>query len=1080
MVCSDGMKRAAEEMAVNDAVGNEELKRKDFDPSLKPEGQNFLRSPVTCLSVRGEWLERSENDCLAALEGKDLNRCIASLDGSEPLTTSSTIDTGLVVEELTVGNYRNQNLDLVSSPSKAKQGQWQYLYQLASGSRSKGSQGDLASTGKDQVLLRVREELVTMNSDPRSLKLLSSKLLDPAPKGVFAYMRASEDKIISSNSLSTTPARLKALSTSSFSQLFVKKSLAGKGSICGAPEACSGFGGAIGDQNDEKLHDVTKVASSALLKLSANNGQSSMHRINRSGPEPFNDGISLREWLKPGRSKLNKAESVLIFRQIVEIVDFAHSQGVVLNDLWPSCFFLLRSSRVKYTGSSTAVRELEGVMCQESYRKRPLEKEERAYLSLGAKQRRICEEMNSIKQQPYFMTNGGLSTKSMKETEISITGPEDSGHTELQSQNNSSCQNKYLATQQTIPITVHSYQNKSLAAQQYVSATVQSEEKWYTSPEDLNERGCTFSSNIYGLGVLFFELLCIFESSEAHSAVMLDLRHRILPPNFLSENPKEAGFCLWLLHPEPSSRPTTREILQSELIFGSQELHSGDDFSVSGSVEDGESKPLLHFLISLKEQKQNHASKLAEDIECLEEDIKLAERRHLIGTSTAFSWGQDEIPNVGKSGFHLLDAINPGVSSRSFSVSKLNEERLMRNISQLEDAYFSMRSEIQLRENAIAERSDKELLNNRERWTHVKNEHEKPSRNQKSIDRLGAFFEGLCKFCHYSKFEVCGTLRNGDLLNSANVTCSLSFDRDEDYLAAAGVSKKIKIFEFSALLDDSVDIHYPVVEMSNKSKLSCVCWNNYIKNYLASTDYDGVVQMWDAGTGQGFSQYMEHQKRAWSVDFSQSDPTKFASGSDDCSVKLWSINEQDSIVTIWNPANVCCVQFSAYSTHLLAFGSADYKIYCYDLRHTRIPWCTLADHGKAVSYVKFLDSETLVSASTDNTLKLWDLNKTSSIGLSSTACSLTFVGHTNEKNFVGLSVLDGYIVCGSETNEVYSYYRSLPMPITSYKFGSTDPVSGNDIGDDKGQFVSSVCWGKKSNVVVAANSSGSMKLLQMV
>ena len=47
-----------------------------------------------------------------------------------------------------------------------------------------------------------------------------------------------------------TPARLKTLSTSSFSQLFVKKSLAGKGSICGAPEACSGFGGAIGDQND--------------------------------------------------------------------------------------------------------------------------------------------------------------------------------------------------------------------------------------------------------------------------------------------------------------------------------------------------------------------------------------------------------------------------------------------------------------------------------------------------------------------------------------------------------------------------------------------------------------------------------------------------------------------------------------------------------------------------------------------------------------------------------------------------------------------------------------------------------------
>lgn len=109
------------------------------------------------------------------------------------------------------------------------------------------------------------------------------------------------------------------------------------------------------------------------------------------------------------------------------------------------------------------------------------------------------------------------------------------------------------------------------------------------------------------------------------------------------------------------------------------------------------------------------------------------------------------------------------------------------------------------------------------------------------------------------------------------------------------------------------------------------------------------------------------------------------------------IVQRNSIGTIWNPANICCVQFSAYSSHLLSFGSADYRICCYDLRHTKIPWCTLAGHDNAVSYVKFLDAETLVSASTDNTLKLWDLKKTSLEGLSPNACSLTFSGHTNEK-----------------------------------------------------------------------------------
>lgn len=292
--------------------------------------------------------------------------------------------------------------------------------------------------------------------------------------------------------------------------------------------------------------------------------------------------------------------------------------------------------------------------------------------------------------------------------------------------------------------------------------------------------------------------------------------------------------------------------------------------------------------------------------------------------------------------------------------------------------------------------------------------------------------------------------------------------------------KKIKIFEYSALVNDTIDIHYPVIEMGNKSKLSSISWNSYIRNYLASTDYDGVVQVWDASTGVAYSQHIEHQKRAWSIDFSRVDPTKFASGSDDCSVKLWCTNEKRSTCTIWSPANVCCVQFSPYSSHLLMFGSADHKIYGYDLRHMRIPWCTLAGHEKTVSYVKFIDSETLVSASTDNTLKLWDLSKTSLSGVSSDACHLTFSGHTNKKHFVGLSVSDGYIACGSESNEVFTYYRSLPMPITSCKLSSIYPTSLHDIKEDDGLFVSSVCWRSKSNTVLAANSSGSVRLLQLV
>lgn len=102
-----------------------------------------------------------------------------------------------------------------------------------------------------------------------------------------------------------------------------------------------------------------------------------------------------------------------------------------------------------------------------------------------------------------------------------------------------------------------------------------------------------------------------------------------------------------------------------------------------------------------------------------------------------------------------------------------------------------------------------------------------------------------------------------------------------------------------------------------------------------------------------------------------------------------------SIGTIKTKANVCCVQFPLDSGRSLAFGSADHKIYYYDLRNSKIPLCTLVGHSKTVSYVKFVDTTNLVSASTDNTLKLWDLSTCTSRVIDMPV--LSFTGHTNVK-----------------------------------------------------------------------------------
>ncbi|KAK5777732.1 protein SPA1-RELATED 2 isoform X1 [Gossypium arboreum] len=1048
-----------EEVAPIDAAEGAHLQGKEVEYLVKPDNCNLLVSQEMVIPVEVNASFRVLGD---VLEGKNAleHGC------TSPCTYNDEND---MVEELTLRNYNGSNIPVVGTSkdrekTQMRQNHWQHLYQLASGSGSGGSCGKMDNS----------QAMPSMPLDARCAsfpEILGHKPLSDGQTEAAAQLIGGENNEVSGSQPSHGGIKTKILSKSGFSEFFVKTTLKGKGIICRGPSHDASRVD-IRHRNNTKSTGQTMVAPIPPVKaagspLVASNTSLILDNravvtspngiiVPRAG-ERDHDGINLREWLKVQSHKANKAECLYIFRQIVDLVDYSHSQGAILHDLRLSCFKLLQANQVKYIGSGVQKGLLDTMLDKDSSpsenfmtRRRPMKQGMISSTGLCAKKQKINENTN-LTRWPLFHSRANLKNETIN-TQFSHN--ESSEH----------CPNTQFSN-------FGSSHSSNSAQHQSVSVNEQLEEKWYASPEEINEGVCSILSNIYSLGVLLFELLCQFESERAHAAAMLDLRHRIFPPTFLSENLKEAGFCLRLLHPEPSLRPTTRDILQSGVLNGFQEVFA-EELSSSINRDDTESELLLHFLGLSKEKKQKHASKLMEDIACLEADIKEVEkRRHFSRKPLTYS-----SINVRECRHHSKEPPISEMHSSLYPFSSDNEMRLMRNINQLESAYFSMRSRVPFHETDSMRRPDKDLLKNRDNGHLTQNNEEIPS----PPDSLGVFFDGLCKYARYSKFEVRGIMRSGEFNNSANVICSLSFDRDEDYFAAAGVSKKIKIFEFNALFNDSVDIHYPVIEMLNKSKLSCVCWNNYIKNYLASTDYDGLVKLWDASTGQAISHYIEHEKRAWSVDFSQVYPTKLASGSDDCSVKLWSINEKNCLGTIRNIANVCCVQFSAHSPHLLAFGSADYKTYCYDLRNARAPWCVLDGHDKAVSYVKFLDSETVVTASTDNTLKLWDLNKTSSGGMPSNACSLTFCGHTNEKNFVGLSVVDGFIACGSETNEVYAYYRSLPMPITSHKFGSIDPISGKDTDDDNGLFVSSVCWRGKSDMVVAANSSGCIKVLQMV
>lgn len=115
------------------------------------------------------------------------------------------------------------------------------------------------------------------------------------------------------------------------------------------------------------------------------------------------------------------------------------------------------------------------------------------------------------------------------------------------------------------------------------------------------------------------------------------------------------------------------------------------------------------------------------------------------------------------------------------------------------------------------------------------------------------------------------------------------------------------------------------------------------------------------------------------------------------------------------------------------------------------PIAAFGGHRKAVAYVRWAGQSELLSASTDSMLRLWDVRGSGGEGGGSVSnagsvsgwnregdvqeqmgrkgsggvCAQrgaeavhTYSGHTNERNFVGLSHTGNYIATGSETGEV--------------------------------------------------------------
>lgn len=318
-----------------------------------------------------------------------------------------------------------------------------------------------------------------------------------------------------------------------------------------------------------------------------------------------------------------------------------------------------------------------------------------------------------------------------------------------------------------------------------------------------------------------------------------------------------------------------------------------------------------------------------------------------------------------------------------------------------------------------------------------------------------------------------GGTQHVDILRSNhNLISSVEFNAPATLFATAGVTKRIKVFEFDPMLQDveedinntasSLDRHhYPVLEIPTVAKLSCLSWSKGKASVLAAATYKGDILIHDTETNTLLQTLREHSKRAWYVDYSPVRHPWLLSGSDDHTVKLWDVNRlpSRSVITLKSTASVCCVKFNPEDAHQMAFASADHNVYSYDLRQPSSPMCVFEGHWRAVSHVLFLNRSELVSLSTDSSCKLWNVQKQEP--------GLSYAGHTNERHFVGLTGNKDFFACGSEDNAVYIYHKGFSGPVVRYAFGSGAGL------------VSTVAWKPQSNLIIAANNNGGIEIMEV-
>ncbi|KAG5189907.1 WD40-repeat-containing domain protein [Tribonema minus] len=222
---------------------------------------------------------------------------------------------------------------------------------------------------------------------------------------------------------------------------------------------------------------------------------------------------------------------------------------------------------------------------------------------------------------------------------------------------------------------------------------------------------------------------------------------------------------------------------------------------------------------------------------------------------------------------------------------------------------------------------------------------------------------------------------------------SVAFDPKGAHLASGSFDKTIMLWDVFG----EGSCNYNVLS-GHRNAVMQVQWSAD-GAYIGSASADRTAALWDAGKGTRKRLYKGHTKVVNSVSMSRTQKNLMATGSDDCTVRLWDARERREVMTFTTLYQVTAVEMGLGDLVVFS-GGIDNNIRVWDLRREAQAFA-MEGHRDTITGLALSPSGTsLLANSMDRTLCEWDVRP-----FATERCLKTYRGATHgaDRNLLGCS-----------------------------------------------------------------------------